>query len=204
MEAIRVVRSRPAACALGLSLLLGSAHAQLVHRGGIDPFEARPAAFTAGQGLQPARVEYQIGCGASLLRCEPGQTPAMAAAVSPLNWNLELSQLNLGRADRFSVGPMRQGLNLSLVGRRPIGASSFSVYGKLGATYGYSDPTGAPAAFSPAGGADSGYGLSFGAGLSMDLTPRLSATFGFDSHDVRLGAGRDGFRSTSLGLQYRY
>ena len=127
MEAIRVVRFRPAACALGLSLLLGSAHAQLVHRGGIDPFEARPAAFTAGQGLQPARVEYQIGCGASLLRCEPGQTPAMAAAVSPLNWNLELSQLNLGRADRFSDGPMRQGLNLSLVGPPAIGGSSFSV-----------------------------------------------------------------------------
>ena len=202
MEAISVVRRSPAACALGLALLLGSAHAQLVHRGGIDPFEPRPAAFTAGQGLQPARAAYQIGCGASLLRCEPGQTPAMAAAVSPLNWNLELSQLNLGRVDRFSVGPMRQGLNLSLVGRRPIAGSSFSVYGKLGATYGYTDPSGAPAALAT-GGPEQGYGMSFGAGLSMDLTPRLSATLGFDSHDLRLGGGRD-FRATSLGLQYRY
>jgi OmpA-OmpF porin, OOP family len=203
MEAIRIVRRSPAGCMLGLSLLLsGAAHAQLVHRGA-DPWEPRPAAFAAGQGLQPARAEYQIGCGASLLRCEPGQTPSMAAAVSPLNWNLELSQLNLGRADRFSVGPMRQGLNLSLVGRRPISGSSFSVYGKLGATYGYTDPAGAPAALA-AGGPEHGYGVSFGAGLSMDLTPRLSATLGFDSHDLRLGGGRDGFRSTSLGLQYRY
>ena len=204
MEAIRVVRRSPAACALGLSVLLfGSAHAQLVHRGS-DPWDPGPAAFRAGQGLQPARVEYQIGCGASLLRCEPGQTPAMAAAVSPLNWNLELSQLNLGPADRSAIGPMRQGLNLSLVGRRPIFGSSFSVYGKLGATYGYTDPAGAAAALAAAGGPEQGYGLSFGAGLSMDLTPRLSATLGFDSHDLRLGAGRDGFRSTSLGLQYRY
>lgn len=201
MEAISVVRRTSAGCVLGLSLLLlGTAHAQLVHRGS-DPWEPRPAAFAAGQGLQPARVEYQIGCGASLLRCEPGRTPAMAAAVSPLNWNLELSQLNLGRADRFSVGPMRQGLNLSLVGRRPIFGSSFSVYGKLGATYGYTDPA---AALAPVGGPDQGYGMSFGAGLSMDLTPRLSATLGFDSHDLRLSTGRDGYRSTSLGLQYRY
>lgn len=206
MEAIDVVRRAPgSSCLLGLSLLIGSAHAQFVHRGSADPWEARPAAFGTGNGLQPARVAYPIGCGASLLRCEPGQTPALAAAVSPLNWNLELSQLSLGRADRFSIGPLRQGLNLSLVGRRPLFGSSFSVYGKLGATtYGSADPTGAPAALSATGGTDQGYGLSFGAGLSMDLTPRLSATLGFDNHDLRLGGGRDGFRSTSLGLQYRY
>jgi hypothetical protein len=53
---------------------------------------------------------------------------------------------------------------------------------------------------------DPNYGLSFGAGLSMSVTPRLSASFGFDSHDLRLGltGPRDPVRSTSLGLQYRY
>jgi hypothetical protein len=40
----------------------------------------------------------------------------------------------------------------------------------------------------------------------MEVTPRLSATLGWDSYDLRLGGGipRDTLRSTSLGLQYRY
>jgi hypothetical protein len=56
------------------------------------------------------------------------------------------------------------------------------------------------------GPAESGYGMSFGAGVSMDVTPRLSASFGFDNRDLRLGntGARDPVRSTSLGLQYRY
>jgi OOP family OmpA-OmpF porin len=203
MEAIRVVRS-PAAAALGLAMLLGSAHAQLVHRGG-DPWQPpAPSAFAATPGLQLSRVEYAIGCGASLLRCEPGQTPSFAAASpSPLHWNLELSQLSLGAADRLAVGSARQGLNLSLVGRRTLFGSSLSVYGKLGATYGYAEGAGSAMVATPAA-PDQGYGLSYGAGLSLDFTPQLSATLGWDSHDLRLGGVRDGFRATSLGLQYRY
>jgi len=202
MEAIRVVRS-PAAGVLGFMLLLGSAQAQLVHRGA-DPWQpAAPSAFAASPGLQLSRVEYPIGCGASLLRCEPGQLASFAASrPSPLHWNLELSQLSLGAADRFAVGSARQGLNLSLVGRRALFGSSLSVYGKLGATYGYAEAGATPMAVTP-GALEQGYGLSFGAGLSLDFTPQLSATLGWDSHDLRLG-GREGFRSTSLGLQYRY
>jgi OOP family OmpA-OmpF porin len=204
MEAIRVIRS-PFAAALGLVTVLGSAHAQLVHRGG-DPWQPpAPSAFAASPGLQLSRVEYPIGCGASLLRCEPGQVPSFAAAAttSPLQWNLELSQLSLGAADRLAVGSARQGLNLSLVGRRALFGSSFSVYGKLGATYGYAEGAGSPLAVTPAT-QDQGYGLSYGAGVSLDFTPQLSATLGWGSHDLRLGGVRDGFRATSLGLQYRY
>ena len=48
-------------------------------------------------------------------------------------------------------------------------------------------------------------GLSYGAGVSYDFTPRLSATLEWDSNDFRFASGgRDPVRSTSLGLQYRY
>lgn len=203
MRANRFVRS-PAAAALGLSMLLGSAQAQLIHRGG-DPWQASQAsAFAAAPGLQLSRAEYPIGCGASLLRCEPGQSPRFGgSAPSPLHWNLELSQLSLGAADRLAIGSARQGLNLSLVGRRSLFGSSFSVYGKLGATYGFAEGGASPMAIA-LGAQEQGYGVSFGAGVSMDFTPQLSATLGWDSHDMRLGGTRDGLRSTSLGLQYRY
>ncbi|WP_156385597.1 hypothetical protein [Ramlibacter sp. Leaf400] len=202
MKAISVIRRSSAISMVGLALLLGSAHAQLVHRGG-DPWQLAPSTSSAGQGLQASRVQYPIGCGASLLRCEPGQAAAMVMSGAPPLWNLELSQLNLGPADRLAIGPARQGLNVSLVGRRPLFGSAFSVYGKLGATYGYADLASSPVPAAPSA-FDQGYGLSFGAGLSMEVTPRLSATLGWDNHDLRLGGVRDGFRSTSLGLQYRY
>ena len=47
--------------------------------------------------------------------------------------------------------------------------------------------------------------MSFGVGLSMAVTPRLSATLGLDSHEPRLGGGgREAVRAVGLGLQYRY
>ncbi|TFZ07412.1 hypothetical protein EZ313_12665 [Ramlibacter henchirensis] len=205
MEPVRIVRQSPAlfALALLLSLVLGNAHGQLIHRGP-DPWEPRPAVFMPGLGLQVSRVQYPIGCGASLLRCDANQAAALAAgARAPLHWKLEFTQLSLGPADRLALGPTRQGLNLSLVGRRPLFGSAFSVYGKLGATYGYADATSSPVAASPAL-LEHGYGFSFGAGLSMEISQGLSATLGWDSHEMRLGGSRDGFHSTSIGLQYRY
>ena len=48
-------------------------------------------------------------------------------------------------------------------------------------------------------------GLSYGFGLSWDLSPTTSATVGFDSYDYRfVGGERDPVRATSLGLQWRY
>lgn len=155
-------------------------------------------------GLQPGKAQVSIGCGASLLPCPDPQAAQLAASSRGLRWNVELGaiQLSPAQAARTSLAPARQGLNLSLVGSRPLFGSSFSLYGRLGTTYGVSEGTGAPAtAFSPEG----GYGLSFGAGISYDVTPKLSATFGWDSHELRLGGGsRDAVRATSLGLQYRY
>lgn len=168
-----------------------------------DLWSAKPTAQSS-LGLQPGKARAAIGCGASLLPCANEQAAfAATQAPSSLRWNLELSTLNLGtnsRAPAFQSA--RQGLNLSLVGRKPLFGSSFSVYGRVGTSYAMPDSVGQLSVPGSAG--DSGHGLSFGAGVSMDLTPRLSATFGFDSYDLKpAGSARD-LRSTSLGLQYRY
>jgi hypothetical protein len=155
-------------------------------------------------GMQPGKVQVSVGCGASLLPCRTEEA-ALAARTDPssLRWSVEMAPVNLGPTPRAALPGTRQGLNLSLVGKRPLFGSSFAVYGKLGTTYGYTESGGAPTTALAPG--DSGYGPSFGAGVSMDFTPRLSATLGWDSHDLRLGSGqRDPVRATSLGLQYRY
>lgn len=187
-----------------LALLLaagaaGFAQAQLVYRG-----DLWPAANAAGLGAAPAAAEVPVGCGPSLLPCA---SPAMAlqrdSEPSTLRWSVELSQLRLAPPAGPTAGVDRQGLNLSLVGRKPLFGHAFSVYGKLGTTYGYAESGHLPGPAAAAFG--TGYGLSLGAGVSMDVTRRLSATLGWESHDLRLvSGGRDNVRSTSLGLQYRY
>jgi OmpA-OmpF porin, OOP family len=91
-------------------------------------------------------------------------------------------------------------MNLSLVGNAPLG-TSWRLFGKLGTT-GRPETSILGAGVAP--GTEPGFGLSYGAGLSFAVTPRLSATLEWDSNDFRFpGAGRE-VRSTSLGLQYRY
>lgn len=189
---------------VGLALATaGTAMAQPAATDGAAPDWRPPAARL---GLDPGKVQFNIGCGASLLPCKDATAPSFAGNSLPdsLRWSVEVDTLgSTSLASRTAPGP-RQGLNLSLVGRKPLFGSSFSVYGKLGTTYAAGDPVLAAATGTTA--AEGGYGMSFGAGLSMTVTPRLSASFGFDSHELRLGNGgpRDPVRATSMGLQYRY
>jgi hypothetical protein len=183
----------------GFAAALGGLGAAQAQTATVEPWSF--AASRSAVGLQPATLQYSVGCGASLLPCRNPEAAALALAEPrSLRWNLELAVLKLGNTSLAGGAPAsRQGLNLSLVGRKPLFGSSFSVYGKLGTTYGLHDGTANP-----------GFGAleagpSFGAGLAYEVTPRLSATLGWDSHELRLGGGgRDAFRATSLGLQYRY
>lgn len=152
-------------------------------------------------GLHLSRSQPGLPCGATALTCD-ASTPAaqlQAGAMVGKYWGVELGYADSGRLLRERH---TQGLNLSLIGKAPLG-ESLGVFGKFGTTYGRGDTSIMGAG--PALGADSGFGLSYGAGLSLTLTPRLSATIEWDSNDYRLrGSSRDPVRSTSLGLQYRY
>ena len=81
---------------------------------------------------------------------------------------------------------------VSVVGKASFGSSSFGLFGRVGS---------GSAARTYALGTDTGFGLSYGAGLSWDFSPRASATLGWDSYDLRPGGA---VRSTSLGLRLRY
>lgn len=156
-------------------------------------------------GLNLGRSRYSVGCGATSFHCENTDNSVQLAVGSMVGnfWGVELGYVDMGRIDRGGGSTRAQGLNLSLIGKAPVW-QSIGVFGKLGATYGRTD-TSALAGSGLATGSDRGFGLSYGAGVSYDFTPRLSATLGFDSHDFRFaGSGRESVRSTSLGLQYKY
>lgn len=156
-------------------------------------------------GLNLGRSRYNISCGTTALLCDDTDRSTQFYAGTMIGnfWGVELGYLNMGRIARAGGETRAQGLSLSLVGKAQL-MRSLGVFGKVGTTYGRSE-TSALAASSITTGSGQGFGLSYGAGVSFDFTPRLSATLEWDSHDFRFaGGGRDPVRSTSLGLQFRY
>jgi hypothetical protein len=131
-------------------------------------------------------------------------TTAGAQASSGLRWPGGTDGyfgLNPARTDfKVSCGSVAFpcGVNIPLL-EKSVGGSDLRLYGRLG-----------PAVARPvtsvlgAAGADAG-GMSYGFGVSWELSPRASATVGWDSHDWRFGGlDREPVRATSLGLQWRY
>jgi opacity protein-like surface antigen len=156
-------------------------------------------------GLSLGRSRFSVACGPTAFTCDSSDNAVQLSGGSRVGnfWGVELAYIDMGRMARGGGTTRAQGLNLSFVGRTPVW-QSLGVFGKLGTTYGRTE-TSAAGNGGFATGSDHGFGLSYGAGVSYDFTPRLSATLAWDSHDFRFpGTGRDAVRSTSLGLQYRY
>jgi OmpA-OmpF porin, OOP family len=160
-----------------------------------------PANARTYLGLNVGRSRYNVPCGSTSLLCDDAAPSAEFYAGRMIGnfWGVELAYLDGGRVQRQDGDVRAQGINLSLVGRAPLG-NAIGLFGKLGTTYGRTEN---PALTGTA--SDQGFGLSYGAGVSLDFTPRLSATFELESSDFRFaGTGRDPVRSASLGLRYRY
>ena len=156
-------------------------------------------------GLSLGRSRYGVTCGATSLSCDTRDSSVQVAAGAMAGnfWGVELGYLDMGRISRGGGTTRARGLDLSLAGKVPLW-QSLGVFGKIGTTYGRTE-TSVVAGSTLAAGSERGFGLSYGAGVSYDFTPRLSATVAWDSHDFRFAGGtRDAVRATSLGLQYKY
>jgi hypothetical protein len=127
---------------------------------------------------------------------QPASTPVWTGPLKQYGWGRSALGLAVNRTDfgvpcpSFSTSCEE----VSVVGRATVGDSPFSLFGKVGSTSHVK---------TYALGADSGAGLSYGAGVSWDFSPRASATVAWDTYDLR-GAGAGAVRATSLGLQWRY
>ncbi len=153
-------------------------------------------------GLHLNRSQPSLPCGTTSLICDTAAPAAQiqGSAMVGRFWGVELGYLESGKIT--ALEGRTQGLNLSLIGKAPLG-QSLGVFGKLGTTYGRTDASVLGAGPAPV--SEPGFGLSYGAGVSFAFTPRLSATLEWDSNDYRSpGTGREPVRSTSLGLRYRY
>ena len=156
-------------------------------------------------GFNAGQSSYRQGCGTGAFNCGDKDDAYSIYGGSMLNNNfgLELGYIDMGDIARGGGTTKAQGVNLSLVGKLPLG-QSFGVFGKVGTTYGRTKVSSLPGSGVPAGNED-GFGLSVGAGVSYDFSERWSAVLQWDRHDFKFaGAGRENINATTVGLKYRF
>jgi len=115
---------------------------------------------------------------------------------------LEVAYTNLGRPDGTGGGTRRsQGVGLSLVGILPVGEIA-ELNARLGTFYTRSQNSGILA--STYGASAKGFGLAYGAGLGVNLTPNVQLRVDWDRHNLEID-GRDAHVDMlGAGLRFRF
>lgn len=156
-------------------------------------------------GLNVGRSNFGNTCGALALRCSDSDTSGHVYLGGYFNpyFGAEIGYLDMGDMARAGGTTQAYGGNLSLVARAPL-SQSFSIYGKLGATYGRTRVSAAPGT-GVVSGRESGWGPSYAVGLSWDLSSNWAAVLEYESNRFQFaGNTHDNVRATSLGLKYSF
>lgn len=156
-------------------------------------------------GINVGRSDYKdLRCGSSLFGCDDSGTRGHVYTGGLFNdWvGMEIGALYEGGVGRGGGTTRAEGVNLSVVGRVPLGA--FNLFAKGGATYGRTRVTADALSGLPAGRVR-GWGRSFGAGAGYDITPNHGVVLEWARHAFRVpGGGRRDIDSTSLGYVVRF
>jgi hypothetical protein len=156
--------------------------------------------------LSIGKSVYGTSCGnVAGLTCSRGTTSYSLTGGNMITENLgiELSAMNLGKADRAGGSVIARGINLSAVGRIPLG-DSFAIEAKVGPTYGVTHVSTAQASGLPSGRA-SGLGLGYGVALDAAVARGLHGSVGWEQHDFHfVGQGRSAVKNVTLALGYTF
>jgi hypothetical protein len=119
------------------------------------------------------------------------------------NYGFELGYTDFGSVNRYGGSTKVDGINLSLIGRMPLGAN-FNLLGKVGTTYSRTDVSASQANSSMAG-SERGFDWSYGLGGELKLAPQWAATLQYEEHFVKYPTtGSERVSDTTLGVRYYY
>jgi OOP family OmpA-OmpF porin len=158
--------------------------------------------------LSIGKSNYGTSCGnvaGAGLTCQRGTTSYSLTGGNMLTENLgvQLTAMNLGKADRAGGSVIARGVNLSAVGRLPLG-DSFAIEGKVGPTYGVTHISAPQVAGIPSG-RDSGFGLGYGVALDVNVARGWHGSIGWEQHDFHfVGQGRSAVKNVTLALGYTF
>lgn len=155
-------------------------------------------------GLSGGRSRYDLYSGPSGLAYDDRDTAwkLSTGGYFHRNFGVELGYLDFGRSYRLDGRTKAQGVNLSLVGRAPIG-DRLELFAKAGTTYSRT-VTSAQPVYGLRTGRDSGMGLSFGVGASWGFTPNIAAVLEWERHRLHFADDTAPADMATVGVRYRF
>jgi opacity protein-like surface antigen len=112
---------------------------------------------------------------------------------------LEVGYINFGRPETAFGDWKAHGINASIVANLPV--DPVNLFARFGTTYGWTDTPGGPGV---AGGEDSGFGIAYGAGIGLDVTPQMQVTLEWDRNRFNFVSGDQDLDMYSLGVRYKF
>ncbi len=186
-----------------LSAALGAqAQATSSSSGGASPFEGAVNSYV---GLSAGRSNFSMGRGTGLFESERRSNAYSLSVGRQLSTTLafEAGYSDFGEVDRGGGRTQAEGLNLSVVGKLPLGGG-LSLMGKLGTTYARTQVSSVLGSGIDAG-RENRFGWAYGVGAEVVLSPQWSAVLQHEGHELKFaGGGRDRISMSSLGLRYRF
>lgn len=155
-------------------------------------------------GINVGKPDYENGCGVGGFSCSDSTTSFNLYTGGMFNnyFGAEIGYVNFGKAKRGGGRTEAHGINLSLVGRVPVGP--VHLFGKVGTTYGRTEVSASALSGIPSG-KESGWEGSYGAGVGFDLSPRSSIVLEWARHELRFaGVGKREIDTTSIGYLHRF
>lgn len=156
-------------------------------------------------GLNAGESDFSLGNGTGVFGSERHDTAynVYVGNYFSTNFGFELGYTDFGRVNRAGGRTKADGINVSLVGKLPLG-DSFNLLGKVGTTYGRTEVSSAPGS-GVAAGDESAFGWSYGVGAEYTFSPQWSAVLQYDEHDLKYaGDQRDRISAVTLGVRYRF
>ncbi len=155
-------------------------------------------------GIDIGSARYSGGCGLGGLSCEDNSDAysVYAGGMWNKNFGMEIGATDFGSVDRAGGTAKAYGFSLKAVGVAPL-TESLAAYAKAGTLYSHTKVT-ADAGAGVNTGNDSGWGLTYGVGLSFDFSPKVAAVLAWDRSNVHFAGNQEHIHTTSLGLKYRF
>lgn len=119
------------------------------------------------------------------------------------NAGVEFGYTNYGQVSRGGGNTKAEGINISLIGRLPVG-SMFNLTGKIGTTYGHTDVSANPASGLRTG-SESGFDWSYGVGGELLISPQWSAVVNYDEAYMKFpGTDSKKIATTTIGARFHF
>lgn len=154
-------------------------------------------------GLSVGTARFNMPCLEGLVCKRSGKAITLYAGGDlSQRWGFELAYMRMSNMVRDGNALRVKGLNVSLIGELPL-ASRLNLVGRVGTNYAWTRMDQAMALGQPTNSAR-GFGVSYGAGLNVDIAQGWNASFDWNRHGVKFVTGRESVDTATLSLRYRY